>query len=127
MRLRGGPHVCQASRMGGRGGGFAARRKLRGSGKFHPMPLDDTAGVQALAQMFGDVWEWTAVLIRRTQARTGERRARRIQRQIHVQSVASCAAAHAPPRSHTSAKPTVPFFRRTLAGSSWNPLAKGAA
>jgi ergothioneine biosynthesis protein EgtB len=27
---------------------------------FHPRPLDDIAGVQAPAQMFGDVWEWTS-------------------------------------------------------------------
>jgi len=27
---------------------------------FHPRPLDVIAGVQAPAQMFGDVWEWTS-------------------------------------------------------------------
>jgi ergothioneine biosynthesis protein EgtB len=27
---------------------------------FHPRPLDDIASVQAPAQMFGDVWEWTS-------------------------------------------------------------------
>jgi ergothioneine biosynthesis protein EgtB len=27
---------------------------------FHPRPVDDIAGVQAPAQMFGDVWEWTS-------------------------------------------------------------------
>jgi len=29
-------------------------------GSFHPRPLDVIAGVQAPAQMFGDVWEWTS-------------------------------------------------------------------
>ena len=28
--------------------------------RFHPQPLDQTAGRQPLAQMFGDVWEWTS-------------------------------------------------------------------
>jgi ergothioneine biosynthesis protein EgtB len=27
--------------------------------RFHPRPLDQTAGSQPLAQMFGDLWEWT--------------------------------------------------------------------
>ena len=28
--------------------------------RFHPQPLDETATRQPLAQMFGDVWEWTS-------------------------------------------------------------------
>jgi ergothioneine biosynthesis protein EgtB len=28
--------------------------------RFHPQPLDHTAATQPLAQMFGDVWEWTS-------------------------------------------------------------------
>jgi ergothioneine biosynthesis protein EgtB len=28
--------------------------------RFHPQPLDQTASGQPLAQMFGDVWEWTS-------------------------------------------------------------------
>ena len=56
------------------------------SGHLHPRALNEDA-TEPLAQMFGDVWEWTASAysaLSRFQA--GRRRGRRVQRQVHVQS-----------------------------------------
>jgi ergothioneine biosynthesis protein EgtB len=39
--------------------GPSAQHNLLESGRLHPAPAPDASGGEGLAQMFGDVWEWT--------------------------------------------------------------------
>ena len=64
-----------------------ARGNFADRGAFHPLPQKDPVGDEPV-QMFGDVWEWTAVgvpAVPRLPAAAGARR--RVQRQVHVQPV----------------------------------------
>ena len=86
------------------------------SGALHPLASRERQPVRA--QLFGDVWEWTRSATRRIRAF-----ARRPARSANTTASSCatrtcCAAARAPRRARTCARPTAISFRRTRAGSS---------
>jgi ergothioneine biosynthesis protein EgtB len=99
-----------------------SRTRIEGNfaenGAFHPVPLQNNSDDSTLAQLFGDVWEWTRSQYVPTPAML-QRRARSAN--ITASSCATnscCAAAHALPVHPTSARPIATSFRRMHAGSS---------
>ena len=65
-----------------------SRAISRSAGAIHPAPAEAGQSELGLAQMFGDVWEWTAELVfALSRFSNSARRARGVQRQVHVQPV----------------------------------------
>ena len=72
-----------------------------------------------LAQLFGDVWEWTRSELRAVPGLSRRRRrGRRVQRQVHVQPVRAARRLVRDAAHRTSARPTAISSRPTRAGSS---------
>ena len=93
-------------------GNFADR------GAFHPLPQKDPVGDEPV-QMFGDVWEWTAVGLPAVSRLPAARRARSASTTASsCATSSSCAAARARRRPATSGRATATSFRPTRSGSS---------
>ena len=67
-------------------GGLPVKGRTLGASHLRPMRAE--TGGPGLKQMFGDVWEWTAsAYLALSGLQAGAWRGRRVQRQVHVQSV----------------------------------------
>ena len=87
----------------------ASAGNLLERGLLHPAPAPSTAA--SVQQLFGDVWEWTrSAYAPYPGYRAAGRRARRVQRQVHVQPVRPARRLVRHARARTSAPRYRNFF-----------------
>ena len=119
LRTLGRQAPADGVRMGGGRGRLPGAWQLLGSGALvrsrRPRPVRTTSP----CQMFGDVWEWTQSAYSAYPGfRAGRRRARRVQRQVHVRPVRAARRLLRHARRHIRARPTATSSIRISAGSS---------